>query len=220
MGGFGGGGGSSFIFGYTTNGSAGGSASIATSSELTGSPSVNVTTNTTPFVPPIQANELGGAAGAGATTTTSVGANGGKGQAGYLQLTWYYTAQSAPTVTNVYPSYGEFIQGSPGRTPRASHTSRTSRISDRRPSNWSEDRVASLLQGPGRPEDDYEYVTINVQPNEVFSYVEGCSAYLSIGGPGFSGGDSGKSGGPYHLAGRRQLGWSTGLYIGGTDTGG
>ena len=61
-----------------------------------------------------------------------------------------------------------------------------------------------------------EYVTVNVQPGELFSYVEGCSGYLSLGGAGFA---QGGSSGPTTAVQTASWGGTTN-YIGGSDYGG
>ena len=59
-----------------------------------------------------------------------------------------------------------------------------------------------------------------MQPNEVFSYVEGCSGEYSLGGAGFAQG--GSSGPLATLPPEQYANWGggTGLYIGGSDKGG
>ncbi len=218
-GGYGGGGGSSYVFGYN-NGSG-----TPVSSTPTGSPAgipVTVSTVGSPFVPPIGSSATTpavsyGAAGAGSTTTsTTAGASGSQGQNGIVILDWYYLSLGQPQVTDsCIPTTGVFAQGTAPASPPMGYTY----FSELGPTTFevSGGSGGSSMSGGTTPgASDIEYVTVNVQPGELFSYVQGCSGYLSLGGPGFA---EGGSSGPTSSLQTASFGNET-QNIGGTDIGG
>jgi hypothetical protein len=212
-GGYGGGGASSYVFGF--NG-----ATTNTSSSITGGGTFPVTlaSTSTPFVPlqetATYAGAGSGAAGSGATSTsTTMGVNATSGISGSISLVWNYELVG-PIVTNTCtPTIGEFIQGIGTNTSTVTYFSQvgptTFELAGASGGNSFDNQTA-----PGSSE--AAFITVDVQPNEAFSYIQGCSGYLSIGGPGFAQGGSSGSMAPTSDT------WGTGVsgYDGGTDTGG
>jgi hypothetical protein len=237
--GYGGGGGSSYVYQYLNVAS--GVGAVATSPYITptsepAATPVSLSTTKTPFVPPSesQPNYTGpggsppvgsGAAGAGATSTsTTVGASGSSGQNGVLVITWTYQALGVPTVTDsCIPTTGVFAQGTGANAnytyfPELGPT--TFEISGGSGGlSLSNSTVSVGGTPPTGGSSDTAFVTINVQPGEVFSFVQGCSGELSLGGAGFV---QGGSSGPVSntIVGTGNFGGDPGQYIGGTDTGG
>ena len=142
-----------------------------------------------------------------------------------LTLTWNYSS-SPPVVTDsCVPVTGELIQGSGTNTATATYFPEIGFTTF----EITGGAGGSSLTGGGAPGGaDVVFVTVDVQPGEVFGYVSACTGELAIGGAGFAQG--GSSGNVLSTSLTPPQAWdawagcgtncSQTYYVGETDTGG